>query len=303
MGVLRAHGRPCDVFHYRAGYSGKAALEVARSKGMFLLCDHSIAHPQVLSSLARGNGMTEVAAKDQLGPFWEQVMGDIDLADHVVVNSHFVRDTFARVGESTERVSVVYTLPEDNFVTPKELARGSSAGAKLRVLFAGTLNERKGLHDLEKIIKASSSEILFELVGLVDVQLASVVGGLEKMGNVQVLGVRPRSELSRRMRDADVFLFPSRAEGSARVVAEAMSSNCAVLTTVESGSLLPKDDWQVSGSGDWSLMAGKLRQLSEDKKLVQQLATRNALVLEQYRETSYGDRLRDVYDLVRELQR
>lgn len=289
---IRQHAQPGDVFHYRAGFSGSRVLKLARARGMHLLCDHSIAHPQVLNSLTKGQGL-EIQPKDALGPFWGRVMEDIDAADHVLVNSHFVRDTFARAGADLSRLSVVYTLPEDDFTVPG--SRLSDDSDSLRVLFAGTLNERKGLVELEKVIRASAKTVHFTVAGQADVQVAPIVESLARRTNVDVVGVRPRNELAQLMARSDVFLFPTRAEGSARVVAEAMHSRCAVLTTPEAGSLLPRGDWQLSESGDWLSMCQKLHQLDIDRPLASSLAETNAGVIEAYREQSYGERLREVY--------
>ena len=40
------------------------------------------------------------------------------------------------------------------------------------------------------------------------------------------------------MKQADIFLFPSFAEGSARVIFEAMAAGCYIITTNNSGSIV-----------------------------------------------------------------
>ena len=47
-----------------------------------------------------------------------------------------------------------------------------------------------------------------------------------------------REDLRERYRAADVFVFPSLAEGSARVIFEAMACGCAIITTPNAGSVV-----------------------------------------------------------------
>ena len=49
-----------DFYHYRSGYGHRSVI-IARSKGMQVVCDHSIAHPAVLQYLVENRG--------QLPPF------------------------------------------------------------------------------------------------------------------------------------------------------------------------------------------------------------------------------------------
>ena len=52
------------------------------------------------------------------------------------------------------------------------------------------------------------------------------------------IGHLPWAELAERMSLADVFVFPSFAEGSARVVSMAMACGCCIITTPNSGSIV-----------------------------------------------------------------
>ncbi|MBI1180251.1 MAG: glycosyltransferase [Alphaproteobacteria bacterium] len=103
-----------------------------------------------------------------------------------------------------------------------------------RVLFAGSVQLRKGPQYLKQAADLlAGSEPSIEIV---------VAGGVSEParrrlegGNVRVLGHLSRDEMAREFARADLFAFPTLAEGSAGVVLEAMAAGLPVVTTRSAG--------------------------------------------------------------------
>jgi len=133
------------IYHYRSGY-GHHSVKVAKQTGMIVLCDHSIAHPATFRFLIDTKG--NLPAKGKAGPmskFWSNILNDVNQAENVLVNSSFVKETFINQGWDPDRVHVVYTGLDDEFLdaVPKRTYE-MGENSPLRLLFAGELGPRKG---------------------------------------------------------------------------------------------------------------------------------------------------------------
>ncbi len=106
-----------------------------------------------------------------------------------------------------------------------------------RALFVGFVGELKGVREL----LTAWSELALPRAELV------LVGGADAEGRALLrefagvhrwVGQVPRSDVERFYAESDVFVFPSRVEGSALVTYEAMASGLPVITTRTSGSVV-----------------------------------------------------------------
>ena len=94
------------------------------------------------------------------------------------------------------------------------------------------------------------------------------------------------------------FLFPSLAEGSARVVFEALAAGCFVITTKNSGSIV-EDGKQgfIVRPDDPETTADALRRAHVDRDMIRKIGEQNqVLVRTHHRQSGYGDALMAVYD-------
>jgi glycosyltransferase involved in cell wall biosynthesis len=284
-----------NIYHYRAGYGYGSVVE-AKRRGMVTLCDHSIAHPAVLQHLIEGGGQLPPAGGRTESRFWSSILRDIDQADHVVVNSDFVKETFLHEGWPSNRVDSLYLGVEDAFLSMVSERPEANLNGPLRLLFAGQLSVRKGAEDL--------LEALESLAG-VDWEL-EICGGLDPEFSRRPILADPRihyhGNLSRRalatrMSKAEVFVFPSRAEGSARVVFEALAAGCPVITTPNSGSIV-KDGVHgllVPPSDPQALVKAIETVFSNREKFALMGRSNARLVHQDYRQATYGERLMELY--------
>jgi glycosyltransferase involved in cell wall biosynthesis len=135
------------------------------------------------------------------------------------------------------------------------------------------------------------------VAGPVASDISAAHGAFLKDPRVKLLGTLRRAELRREMMSAPVFVFPSFAEGSARVVFEALACGCYVVTTPNAGTIVEDS---VHGAlvrpGDADQLRAAIAGANAQRPLVARIGNRNAqVVAERYRQSDYGDALAALY--------
>lgn len=290
---------PARIYHYRTGY-GHCSAATARQKGMVTLADHTIAHPAVLAHLVDHEGcLPPPGEQGRIAPLWREVLDDLRHADRVMVNSDFVKDTFLHQGWDPDRVEVLYQGLDDSFFDLLQPPAEASLEGPLKLIFAGAFEQRKGADHVAKALEALDDlDWTLELVGPIDEAMARKHEAFLNNPRVAVVGRVDRRELAARLSAADVFLFPSLAEGSARVVFEALACGCYAVTTKNSGSIVEDG---VHGAlvqpEDPMTTVDALREAAADRGRIREIGRKNAdLVKNRYRQADFGDQLMAVYD-------
>jgi len=152
-------------------------------------------------------------------------------ADVVFCPSGFVADSLPESARLTKTIMVApfgspAILPQD---TRDEMRRSR----KLRVLFAGSMSQRKGLADLFAAVRQlGRSDIELVVMGSA---IATMEFYRRECPNFIYEPTRPHSEVLRLMRSCDVLALPSIVEGRALVMQEAMSQGLPILITPNTG--------------------------------------------------------------------
>jgi len=215
----------------RAGFGSRI-----KKGNRFLIIDASLAHPLTLPTLLMSGefGLTSVQELSRLDKL---ILNDAINADLILVNSDFVRDSYIYAGIDAERIVVSYLPPLPIFLASPDKRIRRETG--LRILFAGGLERRKGIvliREVADILQQAKMNFNLNLVGNWGEIDLEVKEALLNNPHVSIQSWMPESELAAEMANADIFLFPSYAEGGARVVTEAMALGKAVITTWNSGS-------------------------------------------------------------------
>lgn len=153
-------------------------------------------------------------------------------ANVIVCPSIFVADSLkAHVSETQQVVVAPFGSPP---VSSSPVAPGRDRNRPLRVLFAGSMSQRKGLADLFEAMKRLNRK---------DVELVVLGSPVARMDFYRNQGVdfiheapRPHGEVLQLMRTCDVLCLPSIAEGRALVIQEAMSAGLPVIITPNTGA-------------------------------------------------------------------
>lgn len=149
------------------------------------------------------------------------------LAEHIFVASSFTKKTLTQTGIPAERINVVpYGIDGKSF--PFE-PRGGTSGP-LKLLFVGQLVQRKGIADLLGALNRLSSkqiELTICTRGFFDQDILSAFPAVKVIVHRNV----SHEGLLHALKSADLFVFPSLAEGFGFAILEAMHSGLPVITT------------------------------------------------------------------------
>lgn len=156
---------------------------------------------------------------------------ELELADVVVLPSKFVRDSLPVWASNKKVIMSPFGSPQSNF-EGKPLKKDDSL-KPLRVLFVGSMSQRKGLADLFQAIKMINSSLV-ELVVLGSLQ-APLEFYKDNLNNFTYERGRPHQEVLKLMRTCDIFCLPSLVEGRALVMQEAMSQGLPLIITPNTG--------------------------------------------------------------------
>ena len=222
--------------------------------------------------------------------FFEKQMlsekGAIERADLVVVPSQFVMDSACELSPNTRYELIPFGFPPVNL---KQTFVASERA--LRLLFVGNVDERKGV---PTIIEALRLIPEFKC----EVRLVGRLGALQKKTlqqdiRIKYLGFGDPTE---HYRWADIFVFPTWCEGSAKVVYEAMSYGLAVLTTPSSGSLIKhNEDGILFNPGDSKMLSKHLINLSRCRSSIARIGEKARITAEKRPWNKYTSDIMQIY--------
>lgn len=156
-----------------------------------------------------------------------------EMADRIVCGSLFVKDSIARLGGPSEKCAVVPYGTRSAAI--RSAPRPRHAGP-LRVLFAGTLQLRKGIQYLAAAARlVPAGKAVFRVVGASQLSQQATD---DLRGRIELRGAVPRSAMRLEYEWADVLATPSVSEGSANVCYEALAEGLPVIATPNTGSVV-----------------------------------------------------------------
>jgi len=160
-----------------------------------------------------------------------------------------------------------------------------------RVLFVGTADLRKGIHYLAmaaEILAVRGIRCEFRAVGNVAPRIAERA----ECKYVAFLGRVPRDRIAEEYQQADVFVLPSLAEGSAEVTYEALAAGVPVITTRASGSVMRDGiEGRIIPERDAGALAKAIQEVIENRPLREQMAAAARQRARDYTWDRYGQRL------------
>ena len=296
----RRHIRDADVLHVRSGAGQGGAIRCAKRRGIKVLTDHSIAHPAFMEEQLRGEYERNHVFfyMGISSPFWRLVAQDCLDADHLLVNSDFVKETFIQAGFPKEKISVVYLGTRSDFWG---LHKTRGENKVPRLLFTGSFEIRKGaeyiLRALELLKKRGGPAMRLDVVGwhkgsqkLMEILHVSDLP-------ITFHGQVPQDDLKMFLTNADIYVFPSLAEGCACSGMEAMAAGLCVVATHESG--LPITDGEtgfIVPSKDAQAIADKLEWLHAHPMEMDRVGANAArLIATEYTWEKYAEKVEKVY--------
>jgi len=216
------------------GHSAFSTCAAATPKMLFQLHPHPTSvrrilgeelrrHPECQQSLAKE---WELSLPEQ---DFSRLVEETRMAHHWIAASSFTRTTLIENGADASKIHVTpYGVDLEKFRPPARRERRNAVSRRLRLLFVGTINQRKGISylvDALRLVRTPFADLL--VCGRVVDNLALFAG----MPNVQVRPSVSFAELVQAYASADLFVFPSLAEGFGHVLLEALASGVPILST------------------------------------------------------------------------
>jgi glycosyltransferase involved in cell wall biosynthesis len=207
-------------------------FQTARARGIATLYDLPIGYHTVAQKIFQEEAflkpewaVTLTGLQDSIEKL-ERKAKELSLADHVVVASSFTASTLAGLLKETQKLSIVpYGAP-----APCPLPEGGVRGGrkKLKVLYVGSLTQRKGISYLFDAITPLAPHIELTVVG----RMAARCIALEKnLRPHRYYASLPHGKILELMRSHDVLVFPSLFEGFGLVLTEALSCGLPIIAT------------------------------------------------------------------------
>jgi starch synthase len=167
-----------------------------------------------------GDSPAKLARKDE----------ELALADAVIVPSQFVRTTLLEHQACTAPIHVVPFGSPPGLPSPPP----TPTSGPLRVLYVGSLGQRKGLSYLLEAVDALGNQVRLTLIGRpTSPHCAPLNAALERHTWISTV---PNAQILEQMRRHDVLVLPSLFEGFALVISEALSQALPVIATTNSGA-------------------------------------------------------------------
>ena len=289
-----------DIFHVRAGAGCGGAIIKAKKQGMKVVTDYSIAHPSffdesVNPEIQKYNQKPFITSSSR---FWKMAMRDCNLADIVLVNSHFVKQTFVDYGFDENKIKVVYLGVREDFY---RLKKDYTKDEALRILFTGSFEIRKGAEYILKAMQVlDQMQFPYELIIVGSNMEASNLLKKYPVKCLDLVGHVPQDELKDYLATADIYLFPSLGEGCAVSAMEAMAAGLPVIATRESGVPIIDhvDGMQIPFKSEKNIVDAIL-ELNNNINLREKLGKNAAeKIINNYSWNAYSEQVKNLYSKI-----
>jgi glycosyltransferase involved in cell wall biosynthesis len=197
---------------------------------------------------------------------------EVELADHIIVASHFARKSFEKNGVNKKLSVIPYGSPP--VLVTKVESEFKTKKASLNIVYIGALTQQKGISYLfEALSKISPDKFKLTLVGK-DYSMGVNKALRKELNKHNWIETAPHNKVLDILSSADVLILPSIAEAFGLVVLEAMSRGTTVIVSKNCGAA---DVVQNGVNGfvvpirDSDTIASKLELLYADNSLLNEL--------------------------------
>jgi glycosyltransferase involved in cell wall biosynthesis len=233
-------------------------------------------HPECAASLLKEWELSLPAAD------FQRLAEETRMAELWIASSSFTKSTLVENGAPAERIHVVpYGVDLSRFTPARDTCCRSHSGP-LKLLFAGTINQRKGIAYLAQALRMfRKQDVELRVCGRVvdDLRL------FERFASqVRITPSVTGDELIEAYREADLFVFPSVAEGFGHVLLESLACGLPVLSTTSTAApdlidhgeqgfvVCPRDPFALASQIEWCL--GNRARLADMRRSCRERAER-----------------------------
>ncbi|MFT4112064.1 glycosyltransferase family 4 protein [Silvibacterium sp.] len=164
---------------------------------------------------------------------YERLVQEVAMARHYLVASSFSRNSLIENGAPERSIRVIpYGVDLDRF--QPDPVKYRSRSSKLKLLFVGRINQRKGLKYLLEALRLLNTRCVELTI------CGRVVDNLELFrpftSQVRIRPSVSQSELVKAYQSADLFVFPSVGEGFGQVLLESLACGLPILSTTNTAA-------------------------------------------------------------------
>ncbi|RZL26906.1 MAG: glycosyltransferase [Pedobacter sp.] len=211
------------------------------------------------------------------------------LADLIICNSSFTKKTLI-TGNVEKSKIIVIPLAFPETVKKRPIKQGNI----FTFLYAGSLSVRKGTHLLLEIWQKNfSSQTNLELIlvgkNLLPQSLTSI-----KSDNIKIIDFVHQTELEKLYDNADVFVFPTLADGFGMVITEAMARGLPVIASDHSAGpdlIEHQKNGLIAKSGDLEDLTKQMNWCIENKSLLPEISNQALIKANTYQWADYRENL------------
>jgi glycosyltransferase involved in cell wall biosynthesis len=236
--------------------------------GRKLMQEEALRLPQWADTL--GGGIKDSEKK------LERKRKELELADVVVGPGSFVMNSLPDWAKDKKQIVSPFGSPALDRNTLFNLDLKKDFNRPLRVLFVGSMSQRKGLGDLFAAMRLLNNPNI-ELVVLGSL-MAPITFYKEQYADFSHESGRPHNEVLALMRSCDVFCLPSIVEGRALVMQEAMSQGLPIIITSNTGG----EDLVIEGETGFLVpirspesIANKINWFLENRHLISEMGIKS----------------------------
>jgi glycosyltransferase involved in cell wall biosynthesis len=236
--ILR-HGLPDSTHVYAFDHAALNLFQAPEVKGRKLIIDqiYPAIHEERLEQQEEdrwpdwSRSSRNTFFQSALFQEWNEIqLEEWRLADTIVVASRYSEEVIAgalpAIKHKLRRVPLTVNLEA---YSPHQHIRRHPGNRPLRVLFAGTVNLRKGLPYLLTAFSTIDPEVArLTVVGNIQLREDKLRGFQDA---IDFRGSVPHIQMPRIYRDADIFVFPTISDGFGAVMLEAMATGLPVIAT------------------------------------------------------------------------